>query len=212
MALLAVLCVLETAITFVFYGRLLLHLAMLWNIFLAVLPLLLALGIRYREEARKRLPGTLALGAVWLVFYPNGPYIITDFIHLNRARFFTETFRFLPDVDAWLGLLHLTVGIIAGCVAGQLSMYLVHGAVACRLGRAAGWCFVGIVSALSGFAICLGRFMRFNTWDLVARPHILAQRVWESLGAETFALYAIFAVMTLASYLPLHACLAGRDT
>lgn len=211
MILLAVLCALELVATFVFYDRLLLRLAMPWNVFLAVLPLLFALGILHREAAGRPLPLTLLLGLVWLVFYPNAPYIITDFIHLNRTQFFDQTYRFLPDVDAWLGLLHLAVGVIAGCVAGQLSLYLVQGAVARRLGRAAGWWLVAVVSLLSGFAIYIGRFMRFNTWDLLVRPLDLVRRVWQSLGPETFALYAVFAALTIVSYLPLYFSLTGGE-
>lgn len=133
--------------------------------------------------------------------------MVTDLLHLTRYEFYQRGVGFLPDPVAWLGLLHLTLGVILGVMYGMLSLHFLHGLVRERFGRRAGWLFCTVVSALSGFAIYLGRFMRFNTWDLVARPHHILRQVLESLSGETFALYAIFAAMTLLPYLLFHACM-----
>lgn len=204
--LLALLTAAVAAAVFIFYDTLALRLALIWNIFLAGLPLAFALLALRAERKNAALPVRAALWILWLVFFPNAPYMVTDFVHITRYGYYQRGVGFLPLTQSWFGLLHLGLGIALGVLYGMLSLYFLHGAVAGRHGRRAGWLFCGAVSALSGFAIYLGRFMRFNTWDLVVRPHHIALRVWESLSPETFALYAVFAAMTLLPYLLFHAC------
>src|SRR4051794_26818533 len=57
---------------------------LVWNLFLAWIPFVLALAL---YDGRRRGWGggrLLALGVAWLAFFPNAPYIVTDFVHLNR--------------------------------------------------------------------------------------------------------------------------------
>lgn len=207
--LLAVLTALVGAGVFIFYDSLLLRLALLWNIFLAGMPLLFALLFLYVQRRQKPILLQLACGLLWLVFFPNAPYMITDFVHACRyqyVHYIGGHIEFLPRPTSWFGLLHLWLGIAVGVLLGMLSLYLLHCAVAKRFGACAGWLFCGTTSALSGFAIYLGRFMRFNTWDLFTHPHHIVLQVWESLSAETLQLYTIFAAMTILPYLLFYAC------
>src|SRR5436190_15134694 len=79
---------------------------LLWNLFLGWIPLLLALGLYdgYRRGARAPLLAPLAV--LWLLFLPNAPYIVTDFIHLDRLR---RTPLWLEGITlsafAWTGIL-----------------------------------------------------------------------------------------------------------
>lgn len=133
-----------------------------WNLILAWVPLVMSLLI-VRHHAPGRRPsriGSFALGAVWLAFFPNAPYLVTDLIHLRAHGFVLLLY------DAMMVFAFALTGI---CIA-FLSLWLIHRLVERRVGRAGGWAFVGAVAGLSGFGVFLGRFPRWNSWDLVVRP------------------------------------------
>jgi uncharacterized membrane protein len=133
---------------------------LLWNLALAWVPLLLALLAydRYRAGAPfGRL--TPALG-LWLLFLPNAPYIVTDFRHLSRST----------PAPLWFDGLVISVFAWTGVLLGFVSLYLVHAVVQHRFGAWAGWCGVGAVLALVSAGVYAGRFLRWNSWDLIVRP------------------------------------------
>jgi uncharacterized membrane protein len=133
-----------------------------WNLVLAWVPLLMSvLIVRHHGPGRRpsRL-GTFALGAFWLAFFPNAPYLVTDLIHLRAHGFVLQLF------DAMMVFAFALTGM---CIA-FLSLWLVHRLVERRFGRVVGWAFVAAVAGLSGFGVFLGRFPRWNSWDLVTRP------------------------------------------
>src|SRR5690349_7596169 len=142
---------------------------LVWNLVLAWLPLLLALFAcdEYRHGARGnwRFRG---LALAWLLFFPNAPYIFTDVIHLT-TRFYGHF---------WVDLVLILLCALTGLVLGFLSLFLMHRVVARMVGRAASWLFIAAVAALSGFGIYLGRFLRFNSWDVVYKPLAL----WNGIG------------------------------
>ena len=127
---------------------------LVWNLFLAWLPLVLALLAcdRYQSASGWNW-GFLGLAGAWLLFFPNAPYIFTDLIHLN-TRYFSHF---------WVDLVLILLCAVTGLVLGFLSLYLMQSVVERMLGRLASWVFIAAVAALSGFGIYLGRFMRFNS-------------------------------------------------
>lgn len=133
-----------------------------WNLVLAWVPLLMSLLIvrRYAPGRRPSRVGSLTLGAVWLAFFPNAPYLVTDLIHLRAHGFVLLLY------DAMMVFAFALTGL---CIA-FLSLWLIHRLVERRLGRAGGWAFVLAVAGLTGFGVFLGRFPRWNSWDLVTRP------------------------------------------
>jgi uncharacterized membrane protein len=138
-----------------------------WNLILAWVPLLMSLVIA-RRHAPGRKPSRVAsyaLGAVWLAFFPNAPYLVTDLIHLRNRGFVL--------------LLYDSVMVFAFAMTGLciafLSLWLIHRLVERRAGRTTGWLFVVGVAGLSGFGVFLGRFPRWNSWDIVTQPGELFQ-------------------------------------
>lgn len=174
---------------------------LIWNLFLAWLPLGLAV---LASEAYRR-GGTESwafrgLAASWLLFFPNAPYIFTDLIHLT-ARFHG---RF------WIDLALILSCALTGLILGFLSLFLMQGVVRRRFGRAASWIFIAGVAGLSGFGIYLGRFLRFNSWDVVLQPLALCRGLmaWAAnpLAHPTaYAFPALFATFVFISYLMLYA-------
>ena len=167
-----------------------------WNLFLAWVPYLLALGLVGLDRARA--PGWLlaAPGIVWFLFLPNAPYILTDFIHLGK----------IPGAPLWFDALLIGAFAATGLLLGLASLLLVHHVVAGRLGTTAGWVLAVGTLALSSIGIYLGRFPRFNSWDVVTNPdglvEVVLSRLADPFGNPFLMTFAV--VMTaglLASYL-----------
>jgi uncharacterized membrane protein len=133
-----------------------------WNLMLAWVPLLLALAIsrRHAPGARPSWAPSAALGAAWLAFFPNAPYLVTDLIHL-RSR---------GSMPLWYDAMMVFAFALTGVCLAFLALWLIHRLVERRFGPWAGWAFVGAVAGLSGFGVYLGRYPRWNSWDVVARP------------------------------------------
>jgi uncharacterized membrane protein len=134
---------------------------LVWNLFLAWLPYLFSLWIvvlrRVRPGTRR---GIILPGVLWVLFLPNAPYIMTDFGHLLHLRPFPLMYDVvLIFAFAWTGLL-----------LGLTSVHLLEVEVRRVWGRMAGAGFVVGSAALTGTGIYLGRFLRWNSWDVVHRP------------------------------------------
>jgi len=143
-------------------GRQIQHAYLAWNLFLAWMPL----GLAILATERFAVVGTLrdrkllgALGA-WLLFFPNAPYIFTDLVHLFASR--QHTF--------WTELVLVLLSALTGFMAGFLSLRLMHKLVSEAWGQFVGWGFVFAVSGLSAFGVYLGRFVRLNSWNVVTHP------------------------------------------
>ena len=134
---------------------------LLWNLFLAWLPLAFALlaqdSLRSQPERKWRFFG---LAGLWLLFFPNAPYIFTDLTHLWTSF----------HLQFWIDLTLILLCALTGLVLGFVSLYLMQAIVARRFGRVAGWVFVVLATGLCSFGIYLGRFLRFNSWDVLLRP------------------------------------------
>lgn len=177
-----------------------------WNLLLAWIPYLaglVTLRLWRRDPARpwRLLPGA----ALWLAFLPNAPYIVTDFVHV-RAH------TALPWLY-WYDMVNMALLAWTGCVLGALSLGMIQRIVASYVGHALGWLFVLGTAGLCGCGIYLGRFARWNSWDLLANPHALASQLLPAILQPTdylrpWALSGLFAAFFLVSYL----LLAARPT
>ncbi len=137
------------------------HGYLVWNLFLAWVPLIFALlaceEVRVAPRQRWRLP---VFAGSWLVFFPNAPYIFTDLVHISAAT----------SRHYWADLAMILACAMTGLLLWFVSLYLMQGLVACKFGGRAGWGFVGLMAGLTSFGIFLGRFHRFNSWDVVTKP------------------------------------------
>jgi uncharacterized membrane protein len=145
---------------------------LLWNLVLAWLPLVFA-GLAYTLATQSRRGASyllIGLSAVaWLIFFPNAPYILTDFLHLGS----------MGDVSpGWYDVLMLFWFAWTGLLLGVVSLYLMQEMVAGRLGTAASWIFAVLAAVLGSVGIYLGHFLRWNSWDLLARPGSLTSEFY----------------------------------
>ena len=134
-----------------------------WNLFLAGIPLGLSLSL---QRIRHPLLG-MPLIATWLLFFPNAPYVLTDLVHLKQRA----------GVPLWYDLLLLMSFALVALWMGFQSLRIVQDWVAQRTSALIAWGFVLTSLVLSGFGIYLGRFLRWNSWDIVSRPHALFRDV-----------------------------------
>lgn len=166
---------------------------MLWNLFLAAIPLGLSLGLRQIN----RLVLAVPLLAVWLLFFPNAPYVLTDLMHLNEHN---------AHVPKWLDLLMLLSFALVALWFGFQSLHMVQLWFTRKYSHATAWCVSVGSLALSGFGIYLGRFDRWNSWDLVHRPVSLLSRIASYIlhpmdHSRTWGFTLGFGTMLILSYL-----------
>jgi len=178
-----------------------LHYAFLiWNLFLAWLPLMFALlASEHYRNGSGRGWRFLTAAACWLLFFPNAPYIFTDIIHLRRGYF----------AHFWVDLVLILSCALTGLVLGFLSLFLMQSMVTRTFGRIASWLFIAVVAGLSGIGIYVGRFLRLNSWDIVFKPLVFSRGIGH-LAADPFAhfgsiaLAALFATFLFITYLMLY--------
>ncbi|MDR2646516.1 MAG: DUF1361 domain-containing protein [Oscillospiraceae bacterium] len=207
-AVLTAATVILTAITVFFGETLYFRMMMIWNIFLSGVPLAFVGIFCVLERRGKHAIAKTCCALGWLLFFPNAPYMLTDFIHLGNYRFWNGT-AFTANPVVWFALFHSVAGILVGCLFGMLSFWIMHGKLEQKHGKTTGWIFVLFVSLLSGFAIWVGRCLRFNSWDLF-RPVTLVRKVAEQYTSDVPATIFLFAGMTFFVYVPLYSLLAKR--
>lgn len=174
---------------------------LIWNLFLAWLPMIFVVLARERQKPGSN-PGWrfLAFAGAWLLFFPNAPYIFTDLVHLTRQ--FYQHF--------WVDLVLILTCALTGLVIGFVSLYLMQSSVRRMAGATASWVFIAAIAGLSGIGICLGRFLRLNSWDVLLRPGRLVQRLGDWMGTAldsplAIALPVLFGAFLFTAYLMLYA-------
>lgn len=129
-----------------------------WNLALACIPMLFALSF---AAVRRRI-WLIPLGLGWLAFLPNAPYLMTDLVHLRSG------------VDVWRHVMQYGVAAWTGVILGVLSMHLVHRRIDREFGAVTGWIAVVLTVGLCAVGVVIGRFQRWNSWDLVTQPGAVA--------------------------------------
>ena len=107
----------------------------------------------------------------WLLFIPNCFYIITDLFHL-------DTFDSAPK---WFDLLLIFSFAWNGIVLGIVSIRRVETMVERSTGHNFSLLIVFAVMWLNAFGIYIGRYLRFNSWDIVTQPFSLFKEMFEVL-------------------------------
>lgn len=161
---------------------------LVWNLFLAWIPV----GLAGVAAAFRDRPFAQAIcGAWWLLFFPNAPYLVTDLMHLSH----------LGGHLLWYDTLMFATFALTGLVLGYVSLRLVQGVVARYLGVWGSWAFVVGALLLSSYGIYVGRFLRWNSWDLFVSPLSLARDMAGSLfELRTFTVTLSLAILFTATY------------
>lgn len=135
------------------------------NLILAAIPFAVSQVIVVRPKLR--VQALLPVLFVWLLFLPNAPYLITDVMHLRSASVAPIWFDTLMVLSfAWTGLM-----------LGYLSLFDIHTFVEWRYGRRLGWVFSGAALVLASLGVYMGRFLRWNSWDVFTQPATLLRDI-----------------------------------
>ena len=143
------------------------HIGLIWNLFLAWIPFMLsyfAHAVSWRRATLYLIIPIIAF--LWLIFFPNAPYMLTDLQDLSRRA---------TDAPLWYDVIIVVWCSWTGMLLGVISLYLMQDIVMRTFGRVIGWIFVFAISALSSFGIYIGRFVRLNSWDILQNPAETAQ-------------------------------------
>lgn len=166
---------------------------LVWNLFLAWIPYGLTLLIKQRQAA----PVQFGLLLLWLLFFPNAPYLITDLLHLRER---------LP-VPIWYDMMTIFSFAWTGLMFGYLSLTRVQRLLRANWGHSISNIVTIFVLILAGLGIYIGRFLRWNSWDIIAQPGALFADVgsiflspavhWPAIGAGI--LVSVFLLLSYAT-------------
>lgn len=137
---------------------------MLWNLFLAIIPYVISEYLKLYKMKRYIKIKTAVTIVLCVLFLPNAPYMITDLIHLNTK-----------SPMAWYDLLLLFCCATTGLLLTVLTIINIkHTAIAAW--RIKAGFLIPLICFLCGFGVYLGRFLRFNSWDIITSPISLVKR------------------------------------
>jgi len=146
------------------------HSGLIWNLFLAWIPFILSYVAYIISDKRVWVYVAVPFVAIlWLLFFPNAPYMLTDLQDLARGAG--------REAPLWYDVIIVVWCSWTGMLLGVISLYLMQDIIARTFNRWVGWIFVFIISGLSSFGIYLGRFVRLNSWDILQNPTETAMEI-----------------------------------
>lgn len=162
-----------------------------WNLFLAFLPLLFS---HWLHKTQDKISALCMLG-LWLLFFPNAMYIVTDLFHLHDSA----------SVPQWFDLLLLFSAALTGVLMGMTSLYNVERYLQTKLSARQLHMVIFGTSLLCGYGIYLGRYLRWNSWDVFAQPFGLLLDIAHDVrhpfrAIDTWALTSLFATWLFLLY------------
>ena len=177
------------------------YISLVWNLFLAWIPFVLAYLAYIFSWRRSWMYVVIPTFAfLWLIFFPNAPYILTDLQHLSQGS---------NSVPLWYDVILLIWFSWTGMLLGIVSLNLMQEIIKRQINRPTGWIFVILVAGLSSVGLYVGRFIRLNSWDVLQNPGAIASNLSEwltdpslrSLGfISLYTLFFIFVYLTLYAF------------
>jgi uncharacterized membrane protein len=193
----------------VYWTKNITYIYLIWNLFLAWIPLLIAYFLqRYNLRFPKKYSVLCFSSFLWLLFFPNSPYIITDLIHLD-SKF---------NVPLWFDAMMIFSFALTGLIAGFLSLYFMHEILNKLFNKIVNWLLILMTLILTGYGIYLGRILRWNSWDIFTNTRPLLLDVTGELNNPhaifmtlSFTFFMIFSYLILHSIIHLKEHAANHD-
>ncbi|MBI1837480.1 MAG: DUF1361 domain-containing protein [Flavobacteriia bacterium] len=179
---------------------------LIWNLILAWIPLIISRYLARKHEFIS-INNRLILLFSWLVFFPNAPYILTDLFHLSPKM----------GVPLWFDLILIISFAWNGLLIGFLSLLEIHQLLNYYFINSVTWFFVSFMMILSGFGIYLGRFERWNSWDIATHPFVFMKRIFFSLTniellPRILGVTFVFGIFLIVSYLTIYFLTQKHET
>ena len=172
------------------------YLFLVWNLFLAFIPFAITEWLPTLERFAQRKRELAIVLFVWLLFIPNSFYILTDLFHLDK----------FDSAPKWFDLLLIFSFAWNGIVLGIVSIRRTEVILESISGRRFSLFIIFIVMWLNAFGIYIGRYLRFNSWDIIAQPFSLFKEMFEVLfhslrNKMEWGMIAVYAVFMTVLYI-----------
>ncbi len=165
------------------------YLFLVWNLFLAIIPYVITTYLISKPKLNKFLFALMF--TIWLLFLPNSPYIITDLLHL----------RLSPLDILWLDVLIVISFAMNGLVLCFLSILDMELLLRKYFSSKKVIFIVIAIFFLVGFGIYLGRFLRFNSWDILQHPFALLKDILQIIYQPNHHLNALLFSFSFGTFL-----------
>ena len=133
----------------------------------------------------------LPLLVLWLLFIPNAPYILTDLFHLRQRAYFPLWYDLILVLSfAFIGMI-IFLKSLRGML-GILKMYVspFYAAI-----------ITPLLFWLISFGLYLGRYLRFNSWNIVNHPFQLFKQSFSTLfDIDAIAFTGVFSLFMWLIY------------
>lgn len=142
------------------------YLFLVWNLMLAMIPWLMTTWTGFHTKKMSG-PARLVGMVLWILFFPNSPYILTDLFHLHKPG----------DMPLWFDLIMILSFATTALVFGLWSLHALETALRNTYKSWQVEIFIVCMLFASGFGVYLGRYLRFNSWDLFSMPGSLLSEI-----------------------------------
>ena len=179
-----------------------------WNLLLAFIPYLIAIylaqTIKRKGKTWKWTRGLLVF--LWLIFFPNCIYLITDFVHLYQQTY-------LP---VWFDIAEIFSFTFIGFLLGFLSLYKIEKIITKKFNSKYSIAFIITSIFLADIGVYMGRNLRWNSWDLFVHPwQIITNVIYNLANLSNFlnfiSMVLVFSSMFIGIYFSLRALLQARE-
>ena len=162
---------------------------LIWNMILALIAYDAAVLTTISKKQKWLYPLLLV---VWLAFYPNTFYMLTDLVHMTWVG---DTLWNPVSMRLFMAFVP---SILFGVYCGIESWNILR-----ERWKWTWWLdmlMVAALSYLSSLAIYIGRYDRLNSWDLVTRPQLVVQKLLETFQKDRLVFilgFTFIQIMTL---------------
>ncbi|MFK7932786.1 MAG: DUF1361 domain-containing protein [Saprospiraceae bacterium] len=169
---------------------------LIFNLALAWIPYLVTLALPKVAKWKFTMSISFGLLIIWLLFFPNAPYIITDLIHIKSR----------PPIPLWFDALLIFSFAWTGLMVGFASLLTVQTFLVKHFSIKTVWILVSSALVLCGFGIYLGRFQRWHSWHIIEHPYALLSSIFETLthpvaNAGTLSIAVVLSGFLMLGYL-----------
>lgn len=171
------------------------------NTFLGYIPIEISFHIRNNFPKNGIIFWALII--LWLLFYPNAPYLMTDLFHLSLLNPYTYDGLLRSTLHIWIYFTIELISVLFCVFLGFWSLNHVAGTITERYFKRARWLevvFVLILTFLSSVGIYAGRFLRIHTIYLFISPDLIIHRLMGMWTASMLEFVGLMMIIQLLAY------------
>jgi uncharacterized membrane protein len=170
-----------------------------WNMILAIIVYVLSVLVVILHKKKIHNIWIISVICLYIIFFPNSFYIITDFIHFEHYDFFNkypDIYEF--DIYDWYVFFDIVVGAFIALKLGLLSIANIKSIASNKI-KDYEYIILTMLFVLSSVGIYIGRFMRLNSWNIFDVSYIF-RGIFEHVNF--FMMFVLlFTIIHMISYI-----------